>query len=168
MKWKMLCLAAITAASSLAFAESNFRFEDSPVKPIGPLTLKYKLSGANYQILEKFEWVRKGVQKPNFAGHYVYSSYGCGTGCTASGIVDLKTGVVYRAPFNEELSSDALPKFDVKEAFRADSTLFYFSNYRYVEPGSPEMNQENGVARWNESTRTFEILEKQKPYKMPM
>lgn len=168
MRWKTLWVLAFTAASSLAFAESSFRFEDSPATPIQPQALKYVLSGANDQIRAKYDWVRKGVQKPNFAGHYVYSSYGCGTGCTASGIVDLKTGTVYRAPFNEELSSDALPKFGVKEAYRADSTLFYFSNYRYVKPNSPEMSQENGVARWNESTKTFDILEKQKPYKMPM
>ncbi len=166
MRWKALCLLAISLSATQSFADSSHRFEDSPAKPIAPKALKYVLGGANDQIRAKFEFVRKGVQKPNFGGHYVFSSYGCGTGCTASGIVDLNTGVVYRAPFNEELSNDALEQFGVKEAYRADSNVFFFSNYRYIKPNSPDMSQENGVAVWNEAKKQFEIVEKRKPYKI--
>jgi len=33
--------------------------------------------------------------KPNFAGHYVLASWGCGAECLSSAIVDVKTGAVY-------------------------------------------------------------------------
>ncbi|MBD8493670.1 hypothetical protein IFR09_19125 [Pseudomonas syringae] len=163
-------IAVLSVAASFAQAAQpgSYRFEDSPATPIAPQQVKHALSGANDQIRARFAFVREGVQTPNFAGKYVVNTYGCGTGCTASGIVDLKTGTVYRAPFNEALSDDAYARFGVKEAFRADSNLFYFSNYRYLAPGSPDMTQQNGVARWNESTKTFEILEKHTPYKVQM
>jgi len=166
MKWKAFCLLALSLPTAPSFANSTHRFEDSPVEPIAAKSLKYPLSGANDQIRARFAFVREGVQTPNFAGHYVFSTYGCGTGCTASGLVDLNTGVVYRAPFNEALGEDAFNQFGVKEAYRADSNVLFFSNYRYMQPGSPEMSQENGVAQWNESKKRFEMLETRKPYKM--
>jgi hypothetical protein len=34
-------------------------------------------------------------QKPNFAGHYVLATWGCGAECLSSAIIDVKTGEVY-------------------------------------------------------------------------
>jgi len=39
--------------------------------------------------------------QPNFAGHYEFVTWGCGTNCTAGAIVDFKTGIVYSPPLNE-------------------------------------------------------------------
>jgi hypothetical protein len=38
-------------------------------------------------------------RKPNFAGHYVLASWGCGASCTMSAAIDAKTGDVAWLPF---------------------------------------------------------------------
>lgn len=38
------------------------------------------------------EW---GREKPNFAGHYILASWGCGTSCAQIAIIDAKTGKVF-------------------------------------------------------------------------
>ena len=38
-------------------------------------------------------------QKPNFAGHYVLASWGCGASCVSSVAIDAKTGRVTWLPF---------------------------------------------------------------------
>ena len=38
------------------------------------------------------EWSK---QKPNFAGHYILATWGCGTSCTQLAIIDAKTGRVF-------------------------------------------------------------------------
>lgn len=37
---------------------------------------------------------------PNFAGHYIIVTWGCGSPCLMAAIVDLKTGHVYPPPFH--------------------------------------------------------------------
>lgn len=37
-------------------------------------------------------------EKVNFAGHYCFIYWGCGSPCKASAIVDVKTGKVYKGP----------------------------------------------------------------------
>jgi len=34
----------------------------------------------------------------NFAGHYCFAYWGCGSSCQAAAIVDIKTGLIYEAP----------------------------------------------------------------------
>ena len=34
-------------------------------------------------------------EKPNFAGHYILATWGCGTGCTQIAIIDARTGKVF-------------------------------------------------------------------------
>jgi hypothetical protein len=37
-------------------------------------------------------------EKPNFAGHYILATWGCGTGCTQIAIIDAITGKVFHPP----------------------------------------------------------------------
>lgn len=37
-------------------------------------------------------------ERPNFAGHYILTAWGCGAGCLVSAIIDANTGHVYWAP----------------------------------------------------------------------
>jgi hypothetical protein len=34
-------------------------------------------------------------EKPNFAGHYILATWGCGTGCTQIAVIDAETGKVF-------------------------------------------------------------------------
>jgi hypothetical protein len=78
-------------------------------------------------------WAR---EKPNFAGHYILATWGCGTGCTELAVIDAVTGKVFHPPearvnHIENVDPDAL--VDVKEGdrradfgamrYRADSRL---------------------------------------------
>lgn len=78
-------------------------------------------------------WAR---EKPNFAGHYILATWGCGTGCTELAVIDAATGKVFYPPearvnHIEDVDPDAL--VDIKEGdrradfgamrYRADSRL---------------------------------------------
>lgn len=44
--------------------------------------------------------LREAAQKkPDFAGHYVLATWGCGAGCVMAAAIDAKTGTVTRLPF---------------------------------------------------------------------
>jgi hypothetical protein len=45
-------------------------------------------------ILRKF-----ARQKPNFAGHFVLATWGCGAGCVMGAAIDVETGAVAWLPF---------------------------------------------------------------------
>jgi hypothetical protein len=81
-------------SKSPAFAEypipSNEIYRDAPEAPdpsTNPMARRYRTA------IE--QGVRKGV---NFAGHYVLVSWGCGTSCQQSAVVDAITGRVYPGP----------------------------------------------------------------------
>jgi hypothetical protein len=38
------------------------------------------------------------TEKPNFAGHYILATWGCGTGCTQIAVIDALTGKVFHPP----------------------------------------------------------------------
>ena len=61
-----------------------------------------------------------GRQKPNFAGHYVLASWGCGASCVSTVAIDAKTGRVTWLPFTV-----CCWDVDVQEPieFRRDSRL---------------------------------------------
>lgn len=157
--FKKTCFALVLVLiGSQAYAEApDFKAYAVPVENV---TLKGPLKGANDQVRQRMAWVKTKAQKPNFAGHYVLDSFGCGTGCMASALVDLRTGQVYRAPFHEPTHEE--------KSFRADSRLVEFSKYDYLHAGSAEMSQTDGLAEWDESAKAFRIIKQGKPYKMEM
>jgi hypothetical protein len=77
-----------------------------------------------------------GKEKPNFAGHYILATWGCGTGCTEIAVIDAVTGAVFhpmgaRTNSIEDVDADVL--VEVKDGerrgdfgalqYRADSRL---------------------------------------------
>ncbi|HEY6096042.1 MAG TPA: hypothetical protein VIU93_13920 [Gallionellaceae bacterium] len=40
----------------------------------------------------------RSKEKPNFAGHYILATWGCGTSCTQLSIIDVRTGKVFHPP----------------------------------------------------------------------
>ena len=115
--------------SHLGVAQDGIpQFKDYPAKPV------YR--GKNAQLLltrdaRTFK-TRLGEalkEKPNFAGHFIVTTWGCGTGCEVGAIVDARTGKVYWFPFpigqNYEVDEDFRPV-----EFRLDSKLIIFSGFR--------------------------------------
>jgi len=70
-------------------------------------------------------------EKPNFAGHYILTIWGCGTSCVMGAVIDANTGKVYWWNFtvccwpNEVVDNEFKPI-----EFRLNSSLIIFSGAR--------------------------------------
>jgi hypothetical protein len=75
------------------------RFEDYPANEEwqGPLAAVKLVTASERMFVTRLTEAAK--QPPDFAGHYRFAGWGCGSVCAAGAIVDLKTGVVYPPPF---------------------------------------------------------------------
>lgn len=92
------------------------------------------------------ENVKQGV---NFAGRYVFASWGCGSGCTDSGIVDAETAQVYFDPQIEAVVNGiGSPEFHFlgeppqklsKLDFRPDSSLLFIYGWAEALPLSSDV-----------------------------
>jgi hypothetical protein len=77
----------------------------------------------------KTELREAAQRRPNFAGHYIVTTFGCGAQCVMGAVLDAKTGVVYWIPFT-------ICCWDVENAniepvaFRPDSRLMIFTGSR--------------------------------------
>ncbi len=68
-------------------------------------------------------------EKPNFAGHYILTFWGCGTECFTGAVIDAETGKVYFwglvSDWNSELGEDNNPV-----DFKLNSKLIIFTGMR--------------------------------------
>lgn len=75
------------------------------------------------------------LQKPNFAGHYILTRWGCGSGCVQPAIINAKNGRVFIVPFTITTVGEEV--VDILQ-FRPDSQLFIVNGSRNDQP-------ENGI-----------------------
>lgn len=158
-----LVVVACVAAAMGAVGDERFKFEAYPSSAVSQKAVS-KIDWKSNKDLASYWKAKEAVEatvgkKPDFAGHFVVTSYGCGSGCTASAFVDVNNGKVYKAPMNETSTQDG--------AHKASSNIIFMSDYRYVN-GGPDMTETPGVVAWNEKTSKFEILFKGKPEKVEM
>ena len=132
--------------SHLSVARNGIpQFKDYPVKAIyrgknAPLLLTRDARTFKTRLREAL----KG--KPNFAGHFIVTTWGCGTGCQVGAVIDARTGKVFWFPFpvgqNYEVDEDFRPV-----EFRLNSQLIIFSGFRVdtdEEAGARFYKFENG------------------------
>ncbi len=136
--WKSLWLVAILCAlatdarsqpSRIYDAQHPPRFEEFPVTekwqpPAAPIQLK---TNAERLFMTRLRTASK--ESPNFAGHFHFATWGCGSNCYEGALVNLKTGIVVPPPLTKLES----PWFMCGSAFegshaevRLDSRLFIF------------------------------------------
>ncbi len=90
--------ALLCAMAGAAGAQSLPRFEDHPVSEIyRGRTAAVRISRRD-PFRTRIRWAARNV-RPNFAGHYILSAWGCGTECLMGVIIDAKSGRVYDIPF---------------------------------------------------------------------
>jgi hypothetical protein len=71
------------------------RFSDYPARPYpGPNAVPDVLGDPRSRMYrtQLRGWAR---EKPNFAGHYILATWGCGTGCAQIAVIDALTGRVF-------------------------------------------------------------------------
>jgi hypothetical protein len=125
------------------------RFEDYPAKPFAganaapdvtsdPLSKRYRTQLRSW-----------AGEKPNFAGHYILATWGCGTSCMQIAIIDAISGKVFhpvgaRVNTIEDVDADAL--VDGREGERRNDfgALRYRPDSRLlVLFGTPDGRKEN-------------------------
>jgi hypothetical protein len=135
------------------------RFQDYPATPYaGPNAAPDVRSDPRSRM---YRTVLTGwaTEKPNFAGHYIVATWGCGTGCTQIAIIDALTGKIFHPPgvrtnsivdVDEEVLVDGEPN-----PRRADfGALQYHADSRLlILVGTPENRAEQrGISYfvWND------------------
>jgi hypothetical protein len=69
--------------------------------------------------------------KPNFAGHYTLTTWGCGMGCIAFVVIDNKTGRIYGDYISERLT-DGHPSYGID--FHLESSLIIVNPKEETSP----------------------------------
>ncbi len=133
----LLLLAAICLMPrGSALAQSNLpHFKDYPVAEIYKgATAPLILTRDDMTFKTRLRWAAKN-QKPNFAGHYVLTTWGCGAECVMGAVIDAKTGKVYWWGFSTCCwGGDVDDKFN-PIGFRVNSRLIVFSGLRNEKDG---------------------------------
>ena len=134
MKIRFLPLAAlILALSSVGFAQSTtptFTQYAAKVENIKPVKVNLKShKNANMFRTNLRNAAKEGV---NFAGHYILTTWGCGTNCSQSAIIDARNGKVFFPRILEgtgfgfcELPDDTEPL-----VYQANSRLLVLSGFK--------------------------------------
>ncbi|MCX6592644.1 MAG: hypothetical protein NTZ56_14065 [Acidobacteria bacterium] len=121
----LLCLVA--AARLLLGADTVPKFEDFPV------TTRWSGSNAPVRLVTRDERMYRtrltegAREKPDFADHYKFVGWGCGSWCGAGALIDLQTGIVYPPPRSLPGQGTGPGMFASGQAsidFKLDSRLF--------------------------------------------
>lgn len=135
--FRSILLAVLLTGFLIATAQAQGRvpqFKDYPVTEIytgrtAPLVLTRQDRMFRTRLREAAK------QKPNFAGHYIFATWGCGTSCLMGAVIDAKSGKVYSIPFTICCwSIDVDENFRPVE-FRLNSRLIVFSGERGEQEG---------------------------------
>lgn len=89
---------ALDLLATMLAAQRRPRFEDYPVQENwdgrrAPLQLR-----SASERLFKTNLRNAAAEPPNFAGHYVLATWGCGSNCAAGAFIDLATGRIMQPP----------------------------------------------------------------------
>ena len=127
---KALLLAFVLASAAVATAQpAPPKFEDYKV-PVytGKIAKPVLKTQAERQFRTRLR--DAADEDVNFAGHFILTTWGCGSECVTGAVLDAKTGKVYWLPF-----TICCWPWDVENpiTFRADSKLIVFTGSRHEE-----------------------------------
>jgi hypothetical protein len=134
MRIKIALLAAIFLVSgAVALAQSpppTFRQYAAKVENIGNVKVNLKShKSANMFRTNLRNAAKEGV---NFAGHYILTTWGCGTNCTVSAIIDARNGRVF---FPDQLGGSTFgfcefPDDTEPLVYKANSRLLVLNGFK--------------------------------------
>jgi hypothetical protein len=127
----LLCEKKVQKSDTPTFDQYKVKISTAKPKPI-------KFSGNKDARMFRTRLKEAYKEGVNFAGHFVFATWGCGTSCQQGAIIDTKTGVVY---FPKELNVMTFRYIDEDVEplqFQKDSKLFILNGY----PGTGEDNLE--------------------------
>jgi hypothetical protein len=124
-------LAVMVMVSGAAAQERLPRFSDYPVKQVykGKVARPVFTTRADYEYRTRLRDAVSRDDRPNFAGRYYVATWGCGSACVSSGLVDARTGAVTMVPFTISGWRETYDDFE-PIGYRANSRLIVFSGER--------------------------------------
>lgn len=162
-----LLLVGCTLGALGASADERYTFQAYPAAAIAGKAVKaidWKSNPGYFKDLKSKDAVSRTVGKTaEFAGHFVVTSFSCGTGCQTTAFVDVNDGKIYKSPMQFPSETTDLPKVANGKAYLPSSNLMFMSSLGYA---GTDMTQSDGVVIWNEQAKQFQIIAKSKPYKM--
>lgn len=131
---RILSIIFLVVLASAVFSQDRLpRFKDYPVSGV--------YSGVNARVvlgrddrMYRTRLREASKEKPNFAGHYIVTFWGCGTECVMGAVVDAKTGRAYWWNFTVCCWPNVDDKFQPIE-YRLNSKLIVFSGARNEKEG---------------------------------
>lgn len=143
MKIKMvLLLVLILACSSSSFAQSTTpTFEQYAARVESAKNVRVNLKSHKKANMFRTNLRNAAKEGVNFAGHYILTTWGCGTNCAVSAIIDARNGRVF---FPDQLEGSGFGFCDLPDdteplVYRADSRLLVLSGFK-----GGDLNEERG------------------------
>jgi hypothetical protein len=143
MRLKMVLLTAlIVALSSIGFAQSNTpTFKQYAAKVEKRKNVRVNLKSHKNANMFRTNLRNAAKEGINFAGHYILTTWGCGTNCSHSAIIDARNGRVF---FPNQLEGAGfgfceLPDDTEPLVFKPDSRLLVLSGFK-----GGDLSLENG------------------------
>lgn len=134
MKIKFLFLAVVfSALAAVGSAQTKTpTFERYPAKVETIKNIKVNLKSHKYANAFRTNLRNAAREGVNFAGHFVLTTWGCGTNCSQTAIIDARSGKVF---FPDVLQEIGIGYCDLPDDFeplvaRANSRLLVLSGYK--------------------------------------
>ena len=133
MKIKILLLVLLFLAfSSISFAQSTPTLAQYAVRVEKIKNVKVNLRSHKDANMFRTNLRNAAKEGVNFAGHYILTTWGCGTNCSQSAIIDARNGRVF---FPDELAGAGfgfcdLPDETEPTVYKANSRLLVLSGHK--------------------------------------
>ena len=128
----VLLIALLGACSSIAFAQSTPTLTQYAVKVEKIKNVRVNLKSHKDANMFRTNLRNAAKEGVNFAGHYILTTWGCGTNCSQSAIIDARNGRVF---FPNELAGAGfgfcdLPDDTEPTVYQANSRLLILNGFK--------------------------------------
>jgi len=129
----VLLIALLTAFSSIGFAQSTTpTFKQYAARVEKTKSVRVNLKSHKHANSYRTNLRNAAKEGVNFAGHYILTTWGCGTNCSQSAIIDARNGRVF---FPDEIAGTIFGFCELADdiqplAYQADSRLLVLSGFK--------------------------------------
>lgn len=156
----LLLLFAVSSVAASAQTIQGYAFTQYPAPLLAtrkaPLQLASSPLGITYRTAIRQQYA---AGKVNFAGHYVTTLWGAGTGQTLGAMVDVGTGKIYELPLSEANSNRGVYHDSNHNIFYQPTSKLFVC---YASTANPANEQQVRLTyyfyKWDETNRRFQLL----------
>lgn len=129
---RIVLVMALFAVCSTGLAQTTPTFTGYPVKVEKSKNVRVNLKSHKTARMFRTNLRNAAKEGVNFAGHYIVTTWGCGTNCSQSAIIDARNGRVF---FPDQLNVAGFGFCDLPDdaepiVYKANSRLLILSGYK--------------------------------------